>query len=109
MRRAALAEGQPGDAGLAFTGPECKIIISGFPFIFVLLYAHLPDHANDADCASPGAVRLKHEKNTCACYDHPAHNIYETIQLILTIRGVSVGREAFLHRCEIPAWRGVAW
>lgn len=104
-RAAALAEGQPGDAGLGFTGPECKIIISGFPFVSVVLYSHLPGHANDADCASPGAVRLKHEKTTCACYHHPAHNIYKPTQLMLMLQGVSVGRGAFPRCCEIPAWR----
>uniref|UniRef100_A0A8C3JCK8 Uncharacterized protein n=1 Tax=Calidris pygmaea TaxID=425635 RepID=A0A8C3JCK8_9CHAR len=58
-RRVALAEGQPGDAGLAFTGQGCKIIISGLPLISVLLCSHLPDHVNAADCASPAAVRPK--------------------------------------------------
>lgn len=105
-RRAALAGGWPGDAGLAFTGPECKIIISGFPFVSVFLYSHLSGHANDADCASPAAVRLKHEKTTCACYHHPARNVYKTIQLMLMLQGVSVGGGAFPRCCEIPVWHG---
>uniref|UniRef100_A0A8C8B8D8 Uncharacterized protein n=1 Tax=Otus sunia TaxID=257818 RepID=A0A8C8B8D8_9STRI len=54
-------EGQPGDAGLVVTGPECKIIISGFHICASVFSLTLP---NDADCALPGAVRLKREKNT---------------------------------------------
>lgn len=54
-RAAALAEGQPGDAGLGLAGPEGEIIISGFPLDSVLLYSDLPDQANGADCAAPAA------------------------------------------------------
>lgn len=67
-RAEVLAKGQPGyaglvGAGLAFTGPGCERAISGLPFIPVFLYSRLPDHTNDADCALPSAVRLKHGKN----------------------------------------------
>lgn len=52
LRRAALAEGQPGDAGLVLTEPECKIVncvslhtcASVFsPSVFS------PGHADDVD------------------------------------------------------------